>query len=78
MSEQAFEMLLYAISADVVKHLVAGGMSLVSALDAFYSSHLYAALGNDATGLWREPTRTLVALFNEERRTGRLPADWSE
>ena len=44
MSEQAFQPLLYAISADVVKRLVAGGMNLAAALGAFYSSHLYAAL----------------------------------
>lgn len=78
MSEQTFQPLLYAISADVVKRLVAGGMSLGAALGAFYSSHLYAVLGDSATGLWREPTRNLVALFHEERNTGRFPADWSE
>ena len=78
MSEQAFQPLLYAISADVVKRLVAGGMGLGAALGAFYSSRLYAALSDSATGLWREPTRSLVALFDEERRTGALPMDWSE
>ena len=78
MSEQAFQPLLYAISADVVKRLVAGGMSLGAALGAFYSSHLYAALSDSATGLWRAPTRSLVAFFDEERRTGHLPVDWSE
>ena len=78
MSEQAFQPLLYAISADVVKCLVAGGMSLGAALGAYYSSHLYAVLSDSATGLWREPTRNLVALFHEERNTGRFPADWSE
>jgi hypothetical protein len=35
-------------------------------------------LSDSATGLWREPTRNLVALFHEERNTGRFPADWSE
>jgi len=78
MSEQAFQPLLYAISADVVKRLVAGGMSLGAALGAFYSSHLYAALSDSATGLWRAPTRSLVAFFDEERRTGHLPVDWGE
>ena len=78
MSEQAFQPLLYAISADVVKRLVAGGMSLGAALGAFYSSHLYAVLSDSATGLWRAPTRSLVAFFDEERRTGHLPLDWSE
>ena len=39
MSEQTFQPLLYAISADVVKRLGAGGMSLGAALGAFYSSH---------------------------------------
>ena len=78
MSEQAFQPLLYAISADVVKCLVADGMSLGAALGAFYSSHLYDALSDSATGLWRAPTRSLVAFFEEERRTGHLPIDWSE
>ena len=40
MSEQAFQPLLYAISADVVKRLVASGMSLGAALGAFYSSSI--------------------------------------
>ena len=48
------------------------------ALGAFYSSHLYAALSDSATGLWRAPTRSLVAFFDEERRTGHLPLNWSE
>ena len=77
MSEQAFQPLLYAISADVVKRLVAGGMSLGTALGAFYSSHLYAALSDSATGLWRAPTRSLVAFFDEERRTGHLHSCFS-
>lgn len=78
MSEQTFQTLLYAISADVVKHLVAGGMSLGTALGAFYSSNLYAVLSDRETGLWREPTRCLVALLEEERKTGELPMEWSE
>ena len=41
MSEQAFQPLLYAISADVVKRLVAGGMSLGDAL----------VFGNESSGL---------------------------
>lgn len=78
MSEQTFHSLLYAISADVVRQLVAGGMSLGAALGAFYSSHLYAALSARETGLWREPTHSLVALLDAERTTGDLPLDWSD
>ena len=78
MSEQTFQPLLYAISADVVKRLVAGGMSLGTALVAFYSSHLYAALSDSATGLWQAPTHSLVTFFNEERRTGEFSLNWGE
>jgi hypothetical protein len=78
MSEQTFQPLLYSISADVVKRLVASGMGLGAALGAFYSSRLYAALSDSATGLWQAPTQSLVAIFNEERRTGKLPLDWGE
>ena len=78
MSEKTFQALLYAISADVVKHLVAGGMGLGAALGTFYSSQLYAALSDSSTGLWRAPTRSLMAFFDEERRTGMRPADWIE
>lgn len=78
MSDRQFSVLLYAIAADVVKRLCAGGMGLRAALREFYSSRVYAALEDRGTGLWREPTRVLLALFDEERRTGRLLPDWSE
>lgn len=78
MSERQFSILLYAISADAVKGLRARGMELRAALRSFYTSRVYAALEDPGTGLWREPTRVLLALFDEERRTGRLSPDWSE
>ena len=78
MSDRQFSVLRYAIAADVVKQLCAGGMDLLAALRAFYSSRLYAALDNRDTGLWREPTHVLLSLFDEERRTGTFSMDWTE
>ena len=78
MSDRQFSVLLYAIASDAVRQLCAGGMRLRDALRSFYSSRVYAALENPGTGLWREPTSVLLALFDEERRTGRLRPDWSE
>ena len=77
MSDKTFSALLYAISADVVKRLCAGGMGLGEALRAFYSSRLYALLENRETGLWCEPTPVLLALFGEERNGGANRLDWS-
>lgn len=78
MRDRQFSVLLYAIAADAVKRLLADGMGLGEALRSFYSSRVYAALEDRETGLWREPTSVLLALFGEERRTGRLVPDWSE
>ena len=65
-------------AADAVKRLCAKGMKLRDALRAFYSSQVYAALEERDTGLWREPTQVLLALFDEERRTGSFSLEWSE
>lgn len=78
MSDRQFSVVRYAIAADVVKRLCAGGMDLISALRTFYSSRLYATLDNRDTGLWREPTTVLLSLLDEERRTGSFSMDWIE
>ena len=78
MSERQFSILLYAIAADAVKRLCAKGMQLRDALRSFYSSRVYAALEERDTGLWREPTQVLLALFDEERRIGSFSLEWSE
>lgn len=53
-------------------------MKLRDALRAFYSSRVYSALEERDTGLWRELTQVLLALFDEERRTGSFSLEWSE
>lgn len=78
MSDLQFSALIYAVAADVVRRLCAGGMSLRDALRSFYSSSLYAALDDRETGLWHEPTPVLLSLLEEERRTGELSLEWSE
>ena len=68
MSDKTFSALLYAISSDVVRRLVRGGMGLGESLQAFFSSRVYAELGNRETGLWREPTRVLMSMLDDELR----------
>lgn len=70
MNDGTFGALLYAISSDVVRSLVRGGMGLGESLRAFYSSRVCAELGDRETGLWREPTRVLLAMLDDERRAG--------
>jgi len=69
MSDQTFSALIYAISSDVVRRLVRGGMGLGEALRTFYSSRVCAELCDRETGLWREPTPVLMAMLGAETRT---------
>ena len=72
MSDKMFSTMLYLITADVIKRMMASGVSLGAALKDFYTSQVYAALSNRATGLWRESTEAVMSLWERERATGRL------
>ena len=72
MSDGMFSTMTYLISSDVVKRLMAKGVSLAEALKRFYNSQVFAALSDRSTGLWRESTEAVVSLLETECLTGKL------
>ncbi len=42
----------------------------VTAVHAFYASKVYAALEDEATGVWHFSPMTLFSMFDEEQKTG--------
>ena len=76
MNAKRFDSFYFILVTDLVKRLVARGEDVRGAVRGFYASKVYALLSDPATGLWHASTDMLLALYEEERRTGDVMIDW--
>ena len=76
MSDERFAAIFFILVADLVKRLVGQGENARDAIRSFYRSKVYRLLSDRETGLWHASTEMLLALYDEERRTGDFPCDW--
>ena len=77
MGESQFSALLTIVVPPVVK-LIAdwAGIGEIAAMEAFYSSSVYAELSDEASKMWRLSPKTIFEMYKQEKSEGRF--DWPE
>lgn len=73
MGQKQFVAIMPAISADLVAMITDKQcISEEEAIKQLYASKLYAALEQEETKVWQYSTGMLYALYEQEKRTGKI------
>ena len=73
MRQEQFAAIMPVISADLVAMITDKQcISEEEAIKQLYASKLYAALEQEETKVWQYSTRMLYALYEQEKRTGKI------